>query len=477
VSDSGELDGLGDSGGELDLDVGGPVAGDAPVGVVAVVGRPNVGKSTLVGRLSGRRGPIVGRTPGLTRDRLDVDATWCGVTFTLQDTGGLIEEALGPGGLEGLPGKVAGQVFGAIEGADIILFVVDATTGVTGDDLALARRLRRQAAPVVLVANKVDNLAGELEAAEFWGLGVGEPHPVSAIHGRGSGDLLDRIVELLPSEPSRPREPEVASIALLGRPNVGKSSLFNRLVGEERAIVHAEPGTTRDAVDTVLDIDGRRYRLVDTAGMRRRAKTHGLEIPSTIRTRAALARADVAVLMVDVMEGAGHQEQRIAREIAEAGTGIVLVLNKWDLVEGEDEAKAFARAALDKLPFIGYAPLVRTSALTGRGAGKLVPMIDQVLAARRLRVPTAELNTFVREAQQANPPPRLNNRDVRVLYATQAETAPPTIVLFTNGDLQPGWLRYLERRLRERYAFTGNPIHFAVRRQERRHGRAAPGRE
>lgn len=445
------------------------------VGVVAVVGRPNVGKSTLVGRLSGRRSPIVGRTPGLTRDRLDVDATWQGTTFTLQDTGGLIEEALGAGGLEGLAGKVADQAFGAIAGADVILFVVDATTGVTSDELALARRLRRQTAPVILVANKVDNMAGELDAAELWGLGFGEPYPLSAIHGRGSGDLLDRIVELLPAEPTHPPTTEVASIALLGRPNVGKSSLFNRLVGEERAVVHAEPGTTRDAVDTVIEVEGRAYRLVDTAGMRRRAKTHGLEIPSAIRTRAALARADVAVLMVDVMEGAGHQEQRIAREIGEAGVGIVLVLNKWDLVEGEDEAKAFAKAALDKLPFIAYAPLVRTSALTGRGAGKLIPKIDEVLEARTLRVPTAELNQFVRDAQQSNPPPRSENRDIRVLYATQAETAPPTVVLFTNGDLSPGWLRYLERRLREHYAFTGNPIHFVVRRQERRHGRAAEG--
>ena len=444
-----------------------------PAGVVAVVGRPNVGKSTLVGRLAGRRGPIVGRTPGLTRDRLDVVATWAGKAFTLQDTGGLISEALGGSGLDGLPGKVAGQAFGAIDGADVIAFVVDATVGVTADELALARRLRRQSAPVVLVANKVDNLAAELESAELWGLGFGEPFPVSAIHGRGSGELLDRIVELLAEVPIKPAAAEVASIALLGRPNVGKSSLFNRLAGEERAIVHAEPGTTRDAIDTVIEADGRRYRLVDTAGMRRRAKTHGLQIPSAGRTRAALDRADVAILMVDVIEGAGHQEQRIARAIAEAGTGIVLVLNKWDLVEGEDEAKALARAAINKLPFVSYAPLVRTSALTGRGAGKLIPKVDEVLEARTLRVPTSELNGFIQEAQQSNPPPRTENRDVRILYATQAQTAPPTVVLFSNGDLQQGWLRYLERRLRETYPFTGNPIHFVVRRQERRHGRAA----
>ena len=321
---------------------------------------------------------------------------------------------------------------------------------------------------------KID-LKNELEASELWGLGFGEPYPVSALHGRGSGDLLDRIVELLPEAPSPVVEGEMPAIALLGRPNVGKSSLFNRLVGEERAIVHAEPGTTRDAIDTVMEFDGRRYRLVDTAGMRRRARTEGLAIPSAARTRDALARADVAVLMVDVMEGAGHQEQRIARAIAEAGVGIVLVLNKWDLVEGEDEAKAFARAAIDKLPFISYAPLVRTSALTGRGAGKLIPKVDEVLEARKLRVPTSELNTFIQEAQQSNPPPRVDQRDVRVLYATQAETAPPTMVLFTNGNLQAGWLRYLEHRLRERYDFTGNPIHFVVRRQERRHGRRAEG--
>lgn len=452
-----------------------PEVRDVPVGVVAVVGRPNVGKSTLVGRLSGRRGPIVGRTPGLTRDRLDIQADWQGTTFTLQDTGGLIEEALGKDGLDGLPGKVADQAFGAIDGADVILFVVDAVVGVTADELALARRLRRQDVPVILVANKVDNLGNELEAAELWGLGFGEPFPVSSLHGRGSGDLLDRIVELLPDEPRNPPAPEVAAIALLGRPNVGKSSLFNRLVGEERAVVHEQPGTTRDAVDTLIDVEGRGYRLVDTAGIRRRAKTHGLEKPSSGRTRAALTRADVAILMVDVMEGAGHQEQRIARAISEAGVGIVLVLNKWDLVEGEDEAKMFARAALDKLPFIGYAPMVRTSALTGRGTSKLIPKVDEVLEARKFRVPTAELNIFLQAAQQSNLPPREENRDVRILYGTQAQTAPPTFVLFANGDLHVGWLRYLERKLRETYPFTGNPIHFVVKRQERRHGRRAEG--
>ncbi len=451
------------------------VAVQAPVGVVAVVGRPNVGKSTIVGRLSGRRGPIVGPMAGLTRDRLDVEATWRDKTFILQDTGGLIEEALGPTGLDGLTGRVADQAVAAIGAADLVLFVVDATVGITSDELALAERLRRQKAPVVLVANKVDNLGAELVAAELWGLGFGEPFPLSALHGRGSGDLLDRIMELLPDEPSGLAIPAPPAIALLGRPNVGKSSLFNRLVGEERAIVHADPGTTRDAVDTMIEVNGKHYRLVDTAGIRRRAKTSGLEIPSTGRTRSALARADVAVLLVDIMEGAGHQEQRIARAISEAGVGVVLVLNKWDLVDGETEAKAFARAAVDKLSFIAYAPLVRTSALTGRGAMKLIPKVDEVLEARTLRVPTSELNTFVQDAQQSNPPPRVDQREVRILYATQAQTAPPTMVLFTNGELGAGWLRYLERRLRETYGFTGNPIHFVTRRQERRHGRRAEG--
>src|SRR6267143_3802973 len=259
---------------------------DGPVGVVAVIGRPNVGKSTLVGRLSGRRGPIVGPSPGLTRDRLDVEASWQGKSFVLQDTGGIVEEALGRGGMEGLQGRVADQAVGAIGAADVVLFVVDAIVGVTSDELALAERLRRQKAPVVLVANKVDNLAGELAAAELWGLGFGEPYPLSALHGRGSGDLLDRIVELLPDEPSGLLTADVPAIALLGRPNVGKSSLFNRLVGEERAIVHSEPGTTRDAVDTVIEVNGRRYRLVDTAGIRRRAKTTGLATPTNSQTRS-----------------------------------------------------------------------------------------------------------------------------------------------------------------------------------------------
>ncbi|MDQ4149083.1 MAG: ribosome biogenesis GTPase Der [Actinomycetota bacterium] len=440
--------------------------------VVAVVGRPNVGKSTLVNRLAGARDSIVGPTPGLTRDRLDAEVSWRGRTFTVSDTGGLVESALFASGGDDVVRKVAASALSAVESADVVMFVVDGQAGVTGEDLALAKRLRRIPVPVIVVANKVDDWATETEASQFMSLGLGEAAPVSALHGRGSGDLLDRLVELLPP-PGEERQPvEIPRIAIVGRPNVGKSSLFNRLVGEERAIVHHEPGTTRDSVDSVVEVGGKTYRFVDTAGIRRPTKTRDVEIFSASRTRGAIARSDVAILVVDAAAGATAQDQRIARQVAEAGVAAVIAVNKWDLVQDEEEAKLVERTLEDRLQFVSYAPLVRTSALTKRGVQRILPEIDRVLEGRLVRIPTAGLNELIHQTQSKSPPPRVGAVPPKVLYATQVETAPPTFVLFTTGPIAESWQRFLERRLREEFGFEGNPLRFVIRqRGQKSHGR------
>ena len=437
---------------------------------VAVVGRPNVGKSTLVNRLAGRMDSITGPTPGLTRDRLSVEAEWRGRRFLLNDTGGLIEEALGADSEATITGKVASAALAAVESADLVLFVVDGKAGVTSDELALVKRLRKAKAPLLLVANKVENRNEEIQTADLWSLGLGEPIPVSATHGRNTGDLLDRIYELLPDRADMEEATEIACVAIVGRPNVGKSALFNRLIGEERSIVHDEPGTTRDSVDSLFEVNGKRYRFVDTAGIRRRAKTQDVEIYSASRTRQAIDRADLAILVIDAAEGATAQDQRIARQVADAGVGCVIALNKWDLIDDPELAKITERTVADRLQFVDYATLIRTSALTRRGVGKIFPRIDEVLEARQRRVSTSVLNDLIHEAQQKTPPPSVGGHHTKVLYATQAETAPPTFVLFTNGELAVSWERFIERRIREEFDFTGNPIRIVVRervRQER----------
>lgn len=434
---------------------------------VAVVGRPNVGKSTLVNRLAGRRDSIVGPMSGLTRDRVDATIEWRGRRFVLSDTGGLIEAEFAGGGGDSITAKVANKAMQSLKGADVVLFVLDTKAGVTSDEIALAKRLRRVGLPLILVANKVEDPQKELETSELWSLGMGEPIPVSALHGRGSGDLLDKIVEFLP--PAKPDEQEelIPSIALVGRPNVGKSSLFNRIVGEERAIVHHEPGTTRDSIDTVVELDQGIFRFVDTAGIRRRAKTTGVEIYSASRTRAAIDRADVSILVVSADEGATSQDQRIAEQVSEAGTAAIVALNKWDLIPDPDQAKVIERTMRDRLHFVDYAPLVRTSATTKRGVGKLLAEIPVVLESREVRVPTPRLNEIVQESQQRTPIPRSRNKNVKILYATQAETAPPTFVLFGTGVIPVSWTRFLERRLREEFGFEGTPINIVTRQRSR----------
>lgn len=434
---------------------------------VAVIGRPNVGKSTLVNRLAARRGSISGPSPGVTRDRLQYEVSWGGKDFILEDTGGL-------GEIEGdddpaLRAKVASAAEQAGSDADLILFVVDSQVGSTEEDLTLARRLRGRSRPVILVANKVDDQAGEADAAELWGLGLGEPAAVSALHGRGSGDLLDRIVDLLPPAGSLIK-PEVPSIALVGRPNVGKSSLLNRILGSERAIVHHVPGTTRDAVDSLHVVSGQIFRFVDTAGLRRRSKTAGLDSASAARTRASIERSDVAVLVIDAAEGAAAQDQHIAESIADAGTAAIIALNKWDLIADPESHDAVHRNIEDRLAFLSYAPLVRTSAKTGRGISRLLSKLEPVVGARHARVPTSRLNTLLQEAQQHTPPPPYRGKRTRVLYATQVGVAPPNFVLFASGRLPPTWVRYFERVVREEFGFEGNPLRVTVRERRSRPG-------
>lgn len=441
---------------------------------IAIVGRPNVGKSTLVNRIAGRRDAIVQELPGVTRDRSTHAAEWLGNRFTVVDTGGWTP-GWAPGRTE-MDELVSLQAEAATREVDLVLFVVDISVGITSEDEAVARWLRSTGIPVLLIANKADGMSDTdfaVAMAELYALGLGDPHRLSALHGYGSGDLLDEVVARLRDAGAfdRPADPgdDVPGIALIGRPNVGKSSLFNRLVGEDRVIVDAVPGTTRDPIDTLLELvdeDGgepRTYRFIDTAGLRKKkSKVDTTEFYSTVRTRRTLERAAVALLLLDAAEPIGEQEQKLAREIIDSGRAVVLVQNKWDLVD-EDRRLRIAKERDRLLQFLDFAPMRRISALSGRGVGKLFGDIDQVLAAWQRRVPTGQLNQWLADAVAATPPPLgQNHRPVRIRYATQVDTAPPRFKLFTNQRLEPGYLRYLERRLRERFDFTGSPIRLEV---------------
>jgi GTP-binding protein len=436
--------------------------------VVAVVGRPNVGKSTLVNRTLGRRETIVEERPGVTRDRKDLDAEWAGREFTLVDTGGW---QVGGVALDKL---VSAQAQRAIEEADAILFVVDVTVGPTEADAAVARLLLRSGTPVVLAVNKVDNAAREADIWEFAGLGFAQPWPVSALHGRGSGDLLDALVmafePAIPISPDEPSDagggqvddadgPEPISVAIVGRPNVGKSTLFNRLIGDERAIVHDMPGTTRDAIDTLVETPEGPVRFIDTAGMRRRTKeAEGAEYYSMVRALRAIDQAALALLVIDGGEGVTRQDQRLAERVDAAGNPIVIVVNKWDLLD--NEAKEQVRGQLaDMLGFVSYAPALEVSALTGRGVHRLYPALAKAVEAYRRRVPTASLNRAIAAAQAAQPAPH----GAKVLYATQGATDPPTFTLFTSKELPASYMRYLERSIREHFGFGPTPLKLRAR--------------
>lgn len=419
---------------------------------VAVVGRQNVGKSSLVNRLSGRRLAIAHETSGVTRDRVEAPVRWGQRSFVLVDTGGFIRRA------RGIEESVVRQAGLAMEGAELILLVVDATAGIQEEDASLARELRRSPKPVLVVANKVDSERQESLAADFYGLGLGDPIPVSALHGRGSGDLLDRILDLLP-DGGEPQVEEEARFALVGRPNVGKSSLFNRLVREERAVVHEEPGTTRDAVDSVVAIEGQTVRFVDTAGLRRAIKTKGVEYYGLLRSVRAIEAAHVALLVVDASQGLTGEDKHIAARVAQAGRGLAVALNKWDLVPSEGRDGLF-RELSDDLRLFPGTPVVRTSARTGLGVGRIAPVLFATHEGWTRRVPTAEVNRVLQEAAGAYPPPRGSGR---VLYGTQVSSGPPTFVLFGSGQPPPSYRRYLENSLRRSFGFDGVPVRLTFR--------------
>ncbi|MDP8976458.1 MAG: ribosome biogenesis GTPase Der [Actinomycetota bacterium] len=432
--------------------------------VVAVVGRPNVGKSTLVNRILGRREAIVEERPGVTRDRKEVSAEWAGHEFLVVDTGGWLDSD------HPLDRQVSAQAERAVDEADVVLFVVDGVVQPTEEDQSVARMLQRSDKAVVLAANKVDAETREADAWAFSRLGLGHPWPVSALHGRGTGDLLDEIVRHLedlsqdeapPGDGPSGTDATQASaprVAIVGRPNVGKSTLFNRLIGDDRSVVHDMPGTTRDAIDTLVETDAGPVRFVDTAGMRRKSRVgQGAEYYSLVRALRAIDDAHAAVVVIDASEGVTHQDQRLAERVDAAGTAVVLALNKWDTLDTEGRARVRTQM-VDRLSFLGYAPVLRISAKTGLGVHTLLPALDQAVEAYHRRVPTAELNAAVQQAQAAQRPPH-----GRVLYATQGATDPPTFTLFTSSTLPPTYLRYLERKIRERFDLGPTPVKLRVR--------------
>jgi GTP-binding protein len=427
---------------------------------VAVVGRPNVGKSTLVNRMIGRREAIVEERPGVTRDRVLYTAEWRGRPFLVVDTGGL---TVAPA--DALAGRVSEAARQAASGADVIAFVVDATEGITAEDRSVAADMRKLGVRTVLVANKVDSARRERDVPELYELGLGEPQPVSALHGRGMGDLLDILTEGFAAEDAE--EEDEPGIAIVGRPNVGKSTLFNRIAGAERSIVHDEPGTTTDAVDTIVEADGRRYRFVDTAGMRRASRVdEPTEYFGTVRTKRALDRSEVAVLVIDATEEITRQDLRIADEIAELGRSAIIVLNKVDVTDPEDKAARKAEAAR-RFPHLEFAPVVFASGLTGHGVDEVLAELAPIMESRTTRVPTHLLNAIVTDLQSRTPIPS-SGRGQRIRFAVQVETSPPTIVLFGADRLPERWRRYLERGIRARFGFYGTPIRLLTRSQTRK---------
>ena len=430
--------------------------------VVAIIGRPNVGKSTLLNRIVGRREAIVEEKPGVTRDRKEVEAEWQGHRFRLVDTGGWM-----PGG-SALDEKVSRQSEQAIEEADAVILVADVTTGVTEEDARVAELLQTLGRPVFVVANKVDDPSREALMWELMSLGLGQPYPVSALHGLGTGDLLDALIASLPEQSEVAVDGEtdddatkVFAVALVGRPNVGKSTLFNRLIGEDRSVVHDMPGTTRDAIDTVIETDHGPIRFVDTAGMRRKARiAEGTEHYSFVRALQAVDSSDIALLVIDSTEGVTHQDQRLAERIDAAGCPIVILLNKWELLDTERRTQVTYEVG-QKLAFLGESEVVRISALTGRNVPRLLPLLQEAIERYHRRVPTRKVNEVVSLAQQAQPAPHGG----RILYATQGATDPPTFTLFANKELPATYLRYIERRLRESFDLGATPIKLRVRRR------------
>jgi GTP-binding protein len=432
-------------------------------GSVAIIGRPNVGKSTLVNRILGRREAVVLDTPGVTRDRVSYPAQWAGSAFTVVDTGGWLPDAAG------MAARVAEQAEIAIELADVVVLVVDATVGITDTETDLVRVIRRAGKPTVLAANKVDGPSQEADASVLWSLGLGEPFAISALHGRGIGDLLDAATAALPEHgPASSVDDAVRRVALVGRPNVGKSSLLNRLVRAERAVVDAVAGTTRDPVDEDVVLDGQTWRFVDTAGIRRRVhQTAGADYYASLRTQAAIERSEVAVVLVDASQPLAEQDVRVIQTAVDAGRATVLALNKWDLLD--EERRGYLERELDtEMERLRWISRVNISALTGRRVDRLAGALREALENWDRRVPTGTLNSFLGQLVAAHPHPVRGGRQPRILFATQVSVRPPHFVVFTSGTLDPAYRRFIERRLREDFPFTGTPIRISVRVRERR---------
>jgi GTPase len=427
--------------------------------IVAVVGRPNVGKSTLVNRIVGGRPAVTEERPGVTRDRREFTADWAGRDFMLVDTGGW---ELTPG--EPLSSAIRAQAEAAIHSADAVIFVVDATTGVSDDDAGVVTLLRQAEIPVVLAANKIDAAGRSGLLDELWRIGLGTPYGVSAFHGRGVGELLDEVVRLLPADTPELEKDQRPRIAIVGRPNVGKSTLLNLLLHEERVIVSERPGTTRDPIDAVVRIDDREYRITDTAGIRRKPQiTEDSDFYAVLRAKEALAEADVALLVIDGLDGVTHQDQRIASEIVDAGVSLIILLNKWDAID-EEQRELTERSVGDRLGFVSWAPVMRMSALTGARTHRIGPALVDVLENRHRRLGTGELNRLVRGWTAAHPAPVRKGRRPKVLYAVQAATAPPTFILFVSGgELGDDYLRFIENRIREELELTGSPVRIIPR--------------
>jgi GTP-binding protein len=432
--------------------------------VLAIVGRPNVGKSALVNRILGRREAVVEDKPGITRDRVSYRAEWNGKPITLVDTGGWEIDA------SGIDKSVAQQAEIAVDLSDAVLFVVDATVGPTASDERVVKMLRASGKPVLLVANKIDDSYQDPEAAALWSLGLGQPHPVSALHGRGVADLMDAAFAVLPEE-SAVAEAQYSGprrVALIGRPNVGKSSLLNKATGTERAVVNELAGTTRDPVDEQVEIAGRVWRFVDTAGIRRRAhRQQGADFYASLRTAAALERAEVAVVLFDVTEPISEGDIRIVQLALDSGRALLLAFNKWDLID--DERRMWLEREIeDQLAHVDWAPRVNLSAKTGRHLEKLVPALELALESWDFRISTGKFNAFIHELQASNPHPVRGGKQPRVLFGSQVASRPPKFVLFATGFLEAGYRRFIIRKLRETYGFDGTPLEISVRVRERR---------
>nr|WP_211239616.1 ribosome biogenesis GTPase Der [Jiangella gansuensis] len=447
---------------DADVDIDG-VAEYTPV--VAVVGRPNVGKSTLVNRILGRREAVVEDVPGVTRDRVAYDASWAGRSFTLLDTGGWDPEA------KGMAARITAQAEIGMAAADVVMFVVDSTVGATDTDEAVAKLLRRSGKPIILVANKVDGPSGESDATVLWNLALGEPFPVSALHGRGSGDLLDAVVAALPTAPPESfddAEGGPRRVALVGKPNVGKSSLLNQLAGEDRVVVDSVAGTTVDPIDEFIELGGRSWRFIDTAGIRRRVnEASGAEYFASLRTASALERAEVAVVLIDANEPLAEQDLRIISMVVDAGRALVLAFNKWDLLD--DERREQLEREIDRqLIRVTWAPRINVSARTGWHTDRLVRALDTSLEGWGQRIPTGRLNSFLGQLVAAHPHPVRGGKQPRIMFATQADTRPPRFVLFTTGFLEASYRRFVERRLREEFGFEGTPMEISMKVREKR---------